>query len=57
MDAVIHIAQNMTQAMRNDLSLVLEDLNDIQASDNEPPSPSPLARKLSNLFSGESEKH
>ena len=51
MDAIVHIAQNITPAKRNDLSRVLADLDTIQPSesDSTPPSPSP-SRSSSNPF-------
>eukprot|EP00112_Aurelia_sp_Birch-Aquarium-sp1_P021031 Seg556.2 transcript_id=Seg556.2/GoldUCD/mRNA.D3Y31 product="Acetyl-CoA carboxylase" protein_id=Seg556.2/GoldUCD/D3Y31 len=55
MDAIVHIAQNITPAKRNDLSRVLADLDTIQPSESDsiPPSPS-TSRSSSNPFDASS---
>ena len=51
MDAIVHIAQNITPAKRNDLSRVLADLDTIQAGESDSLTATPPARRHSNPFS------
>eukprot|EP00794_Sanderia_malayensis_P012741 gene12741-14046_t len=49
MDAIVHIAQHITTAKRNELSRVLADLNTMQSRENDSSSSSPSMRRNSEL--------